>query len=255
MNDRRPRYIDDVRERERVVGHQMDQFLQPYWPIAESLVDLTGDVLESLREEEPGAEHAVALIAARLSTEMMAVQHLTQTGYPVQAYTVVGSMLELFHTAAYIGGDDGRAREYFEHTDAKKAYPGSVHTAISAVGKAFNIPQDQVEREYQSFYRQMCLVKHGNPMAMSIGALRDGEDLVVVVGPVATADSIRLAFAATQQAQRYVQLVLTVFALHHAQDPLSGHLHESLTGLAERSEELNRKASDLIARLEAGSQS
>lgn len=250
MNEPTERPILEVRARESDIGGRYRAALEPYRVLLEDLIDLCSEALDDLPETDPDSQHAVALILARLATESLAVFHLLECGYPVQAFTVVGTMLELTHTAAYIGGDETRAREYFEHANRAKAYPGSIKKTIDTVGKERGLPEEAVAREYETFYNQMCLVKHGNPMAMGLGTVTDEDSLYLFIGPVFTSDTVRLAFATTQQSIRYLLLALTVFARHHRTEQ-PGTWFKRLTAASDRSAELNAHAGEALAQLSA----
>ena len=253
MRARANRPIDGVRDEEQNVGRQFRRAFEPYRSLSEELIDLASDILDGLSERDPDAEHAVALIMARVVTESLAIHHLIELGYPMQAFTIVASTLELTHTAAYIGGDNARAKAYFEHTNTKQAYPGGVRTTINAVAKELGIPQETADREYDQFYNEMCLVKHGNPLAMSLGTIDDDGDIGVTIGPVFTSASVRLGFVCAQQAVRYSLLVLLVFVRHHAPDAKSGQFNARLATASERWELLNIEAGKTIAAVERSS--
>lgn len=239
--------IADVRAREVDIGGRYRRSLEQYRLVLETLIDLSGEALEGLREGEPTSEHAVALILARIATEALAVLRLLECGYPVQAFALVGTMLELMHTAAYIGNNDERAKNYFEHADKKRAYPGSVKSTIVAVGKELDIPKATLAREYDDFYNQMCLVKHGNPMAMGLGTVADEEDIYLFIGPVFTTATVRVAFSSAQQAARYLLLTLTVFARHHRPEDANDWF-ERLKRVSDRWLELNAHAERAMAK-------
>jgi hypothetical protein len=245
--------IKDIRQHEREIGLKLRKALAPYRVLGDGLVEVISEIVEGLREREPGAEHAVALIAARLATEALAVHNLIGLGYPVQAFTIVGSMLELMHTAAYIGGNNERAREYFEHANRAKAYPGNVKRTIEAVGRELNIPKDAVNREYEDFYNQMCLVKHGNPMAMSLGAIVDEEGINVVIGPLLTKETVRVAFASAQHAVRYLLLVVNIFVRYHCSDEAGREFYDRLETISGEWYKLNKVASESLATFEGNS--
>lgn len=250
MDDNATPALATIRANEETVGNYMRTVCDPYIRLSADLLDFTAAFVGGLDEGEPSAQHAVALILARVATETRAATHLVTLGYPVQAYTLVGTLLELVHTAAYVGGDDSRARAYFEHADRSRAYPGSVKSTIKAVGEEIGVPRELIEREYDTFYNQMCLVKHGNPMAMSLGAVVDDSTIWISIGPVLTAPSVRLALATMQQATRYLLLGLAVYLRHHVEGARRVEQRAELERLSERWGELNGKAAGLVKQLE-----
>ena len=234
--------IESVRKREADVGGAFTASLHPYIALLADLVDIAGDALDAIDEGRPSAQHAIALIGARVATEALAANHLVSMGYPVQAFTIVGTMLELMHTASYIGGDEKRAQAYFAHRDRSQAYPGGVKRTITAVSREFGLPKEAAAREYESFYEQMCMVKHGNPMAMSLGTASDDDSLCITIGPVPTQRSARLACATMQHVVRYTLLTLLVFSQHHGIKNNATALQARLAAAADRLSDLNAEA-------------
>jgi hypothetical protein len=239
-------HIDDISSREKASRDSLQPVVESYQAVVDALIELAGDMLNELTEGPPHSEHAVALILARVATEARAVFHLTSIGYPMQAFTIVGTMLELMHTAAYIGGDNDRANEYFEHTNRKQAYPGGVKKMIAEVGADRGLTQEALDREYDNFYTQVCLVKHGNPMAMSVGTDSDDDTLYIVIGPAQTSASLRMTLATMQQAVRYILLTVTVFLLHHASGERAEAWNRRVTAESDRWQELNQFAQEML---------
>ena len=231
--------IESVRKREAEVGGAFAASLHAYVALVAELVDVAGDALGAIDEGRPSARHAIALIAARVATEALTATHLVTTGYPVQAFTIVGTMLELMHTASYIGGDEERAQSYFAHRKRSQAYPGGVKQTIAAVSREFGLPKEAAAREYDTFYEQMCMVKHGNPMAMSLGSASDDDPLFITIGPVLTQRSARLASATMQHVVRYTLLTLLVFSQHHDVKDSARSLQSRLAAAADRLLALN----------------
>lgn len=216
-------YNDDISARriedgEKAVGAAFQQELAAYIKSISDTTNVAGRLLSHIRDfpGEGRAVHAVAVLLARTVTELQACKHLVQLGYSQQAVTLTGTMQELAHTAAYIGKNEDRASEWFEHADPRHSYPGSVKETIEDVAKTIGAPQEILDREYNRIYRDICMAKHGNPMALGDTVVDSTSDAVLIVsGPCYSPALRRMAHAALQYALRYTTLPCIVFARDH----------------------------------------
>lgn len=112
-----------VAKAEQIVGARVEAILGDYFILARDLTDhgaaMIEDALLARKHTEPSAFHAVAILASRLLTELQAVVHLVRLGYAAQAFTLSGTMFELWNAAYYIGADESRAREYFNWSNER----------------------------------------------------------------------------------------------------------------------------------------
>ena len=67
--------------------------------------------------------------------------------------------------SAYIGRSEERAREWLEHADFERSYPGNVKAAIRGSLEEQGRPAGDLEMEYRA-YGALCMAKHGNPQAL-----------------------------------------------------------------------------------------
>jgi len=221
-------------------GDEFSQDLGGYFTLARELIDKAGPLVERIAEQsgEGRSIHAAALILARVASEMAACVHLLRRGYAAQAITLVGTMLELAHVLAYIGNDEERAANWAAWNEPTRAYPGSIKNTIREAASAFGIEEADIIREYEGVYRQICLIKHGNTLALPIpNSATIGDLHCVVIGPLVGADFIRLGHAAAQWAVRYAILAETAFVHYHIPSEqrtlYSEHLKRHASRLAE----------------------
>jgi hypothetical protein len=198
-------------------------------PLVERVVNVAG---------EPDAQHAGATILTRLFSELQACAHLVRLGYPPQAITIVGTMLELMHVGAYIGHDEVRAQEWMHWPNEKFAYPGRIADTIAAVALAAGASEADIDREYKQIYRSICQVKHGNSLAIGDTTLASlGGTTYFLVGPFLSGQYFRLAHIAMQWALRYALLGCVTFVEGNPRLPdraeLMSYLHDLSIRLSE----------------------
>lgn len=200
------------------IGTQLARELVDYLALVVDATNAVGQLIGHVEDADADSRaiHAGAVVLARIVTDLQAVAHLVRLGYPAQALILTGSMQELMHTAAYIGADETRAEKWFSHEDPKTTYPPSLKSTIASVAAAMDTPAEAVTREYDMIYRQICMVKHGNTMAMgSTNLIVSEETIRVVAGPLLSDPVRRLAHDAMQYAVRYTLLTAIVFIRNH----------------------------------------
>lgn len=221
--------------------------LAGYFELAREVINAAGPLVERVADQpgEPRAIHAAALILARIASELAACVHLLRTGYAAQAFTLVGTMLELTHVLAYVADDETRAAEWAAWNNPTRAYPGSLVDTIKATSSTFGADQETVRREYEVIYRQICQIKHGNTLALHLpNAAIVADCQSIVIGPLLSDDFIRLGHAAVQWAIRYAMLAEIAFIRYHI--PAGGsdaHLAQQ-TRLSQRHRELVKTTSN-----------
>lgn len=84
---------------------------------------------------------------------------------------------------AYVGNDEERAIKWIEHEDPKRLFI-SVYDLTKEAIKSFNVSDidGRTDKEY-SDYRQLCMVKHSNPLIqMQHGYLIEGNNVLATNG-------------------------------------------------------------------------
>lgn len=157
-----------IAQAESAVGAALAHEVRGYLDLVPDLTRFGNRLVSSIEPCADGltAQHAVAILLTRVLTELQAVAHLTTLGYPVQALTLTGTMLEVCHAASYTGADEDRATQWYEHTDTRSSYPRSVKAAIAALAERIEALKAAEVREYEVIYRQICMAKHAHPIAL-----------------------------------------------------------------------------------------
>lgn len=230
-----------IAEAEREIGAALEQHVAGYIAVARELTDLAGRMVAHVDgpADEPRAVHSAAVILARIVTELQAVVHLVRMGYPAQALTLTGTMVELFHTTAYVGSDEKRAAAWFAHDDPRKSYPGSLKKTMREVSDTIGALPEVFEREYNTIYQKICMVKHANSMIFGHTTVVATDDTAfVVVGPHLSESIVCLAHAAMQYGVRYTMLAVIAFVKHHLPDERRDPYWPEIKRLSERTSEL-----------------
>ena len=206
---------DAIARSEAQVGGEARLELAEYLELARDLTEFGGDLVERIADApgEPRAFHVGAIILARILTELQACVHLVRLGYAAQAITLVATMVEMMHSLAYIGANETRAEEWMAWDDPKNAYPGiGFSKTFAAVARSLGVKEQNVKREYETVYREACMVKHGNPLAMAeTNVLNSGDTILVLIGPVPSPQFAWLGHAAMQWSTRYALLAVVSF--------------------------------------------
>jgi hypothetical protein len=169
-------------------------------------------------------------------------------GYPLQAASHAASAFEAAYSLAYVGADDGRAREWIEHPDPRTQYAGRVKALVTDV-LARAVPADELEHavdlEYGN-YRQLCGPKHVNPVIQQgFGTRLAGDGVEVCTGPELHEDATRVTWFALESGVRVAAIAVRAFAASH----LSGNRFEEVERqVFELSEERRALAHEAIAR-------
>lgn len=167
---------------------------------------------------DPSAPHVIAIILGRLINDLRGCVLLVRAGYVMQALSLAAGMLELGNTAGFIGDSAMRAERWLDHDDPAKTYPNvkeAIRGTVTLLGATGCEHARIVEEEYGR-YRQLCMVKHGNPMAMSKVGLEITDDTAhIVFGPYVSSAVIRAARSALLTAIRYTWVAAMVYAKHH----------------------------------------
>jgi hypothetical protein len=207
-----------IEQSEGEVFTALEKELAPHITLVERITNLAVRMIERLESEqgEPRAIHVGAIILSRLVTDLQACAILARRGYAAQAAALTAGMLELAHTCMFIGADDAKADQWLAHDDPRRASPWRLKDTIKAVARELRVDEAAAVREYDGFYRQMNMAKHGNPIAMSqVGVITTDDATHVVVGPYLSDPVRQLCRAALWYAMRYVKLLLIKFVRDH----------------------------------------
>lgn len=246
---------EQIAEAEMRVGAAFQQELAAYFASVRETTNIAGGLLAQIRgfPGEGRAVHAAAVLLARILTELQACKHLVQLGYSQQAVTLTGTMQELAHTAAYIGTNEQRASGWFEHADPRYSYPRSVKQTINDVAKAIGAPQEMIAREYDRIYRDICMAKHGNPMALGDTIIEVTPEAVhIISGPYHSESLRRMAHAALQYSLRYTTLACIAFARDHLTGEAQDAAFVDLQRLAAEHGQLFRASGQTFKQAEEG---
>lgn len=239
---------ESVARAESIVGSQLRAELAGYFHLARDLTDLAGDLTQRIGEEpsEFRALHVGAVLLSRTISDLIACVHLVKLGYAPQAITLVATMLELVHVAAYVGNDEARAAAWIDWSDRKKSYPGlQLVDLVQEVAKSLGVAPDRARRDYDEVYREACIVKHGNPMGIFEATMDVVEDTTFILfGPIASDGFTQLAHAAMQWATRYGLLAVESFMRYHFGDAQRACYMERLLLIRALHEQLTRASID-----------
>ena len=196
--------------------------------------------MDDSRYEELRAVHASAIVLMRVLNEMIACLHLLQRGYVTQALSLTAGMLELAHVIGFIGADDARATKWFEHNNPARSYPG-IKESIEATALSMGVPPDQTTREYEEIYREMCMAKHGKPIAMGQLGLTIGDGHVHLhLGPYVSGEVVQATRGTLGHVVRYTWLATTLFSKHHVSGDRAIAVHAQLRSIADAHAELTQ---------------
>lgn len=221
-----------VAHAEAVVGEQLQQELGGYFDLVRALTDLAGELQGRITGTwaDVGPLHVGAVLLSRTTSDLIACAHLVGLGYAPQAITLVATMVELVHVAAYIGNDDERAKAWAEWSDPRKSYPGiPLAKLITDVATSLGVAPENARRDYDRVYQEACIVKHGNPLGIYEATMDVRDDTTfVLIGPIPSAGFTQLAHAAMQWATRYGLLAVESFMRYHLTDEQRGQYFERL---------------------------
>ena len=156
-------------------------------------------ILEFGKGGQGGAGEVLGRILNRLATELRTIEWCAASSYQLQAMSLASNVVEHAHVLGYIGRSESRAKEWTEHGDFERSYPGSVKKAIRGSLEEQGRPADDLQAEWRA-YGALCLAKHGNPQALkNYGVEADDTRLILHYGPfVNVATAVQGQFALYQ---------------------------------------------------------
>jgi len=200
------------------VGPKLAAELTAHFRLADLVTDLAGEAIEEIENSpgEPRAIHACAILLSRLITDMRAIAHLVRLGYVAPALGLTAGMLEMAYTSMYIGADEARAERWLTHDDTKNSAPWGVYDMVHAVTNRVGLVEAAARREWDTIYRQACMAKHGNPLALAdVGVLEQADWRFVLTGPYLDTAVRRWAHVSVSMAVRYTKLAGITFCRDH----------------------------------------
>jgi hypothetical protein len=169
----------------------------------------------AIRDMSQSLKFATILLI-RLSNDLRSAALLAPRGYALQAATLTASMYETAFTIAAIGSDDHLADEWISHSDPTKPFRSVrelTHDGLAKLGVP-NVDA-QVAIGYR-VYRQLCLVKHQNPLLQTEhGILFEGKRVVGMNGPDFSEPAVRVAWFALEHAAGLTLIALASFIENH----------------------------------------
>lgn len=185
---------------------------------------------------------AVSLLT-KISNDIRCASLLALKGYSIQSASIISSMYESSFMVAYIENDEDRAIKWIEHENPKKLFI-TIYDLTQEVIKNFNVTdiKEKANQEY-SDYRQLCMVKHGNPLIqMQHGYHIQGNNVLAINGPDHSETSIRVSWFALEKSINYVLISLGSFINNHLTTLDSKDLVNRYQRLIEVHQRLNQLA-------------
>ncbi|RAV19475.1 DUF5677 domain-containing protein [Paenibacillus contaminans] len=185
----------------------------------------------------------VTSLLAKILNDLRAASILSARGYSIQAATLASSLYESAFMIAYIGNNNDLADKWINHEDPSNLFI-SVKKLTEQGLKNINAPnyKELSEREYNN-YRQLCMVKHGNPLIQKNHVYSmEGNSVVAIFGPETSEPSIRVSWFALENAINYSMIALSSYINCHLQTKTSSEIFEQFDDLKEVYKELHKKA-------------
>jgi len=132
-------------------------------------------------------ERVTLQILAQMAGDIRAIIQLASAGLTYQAVTLAASTFERGMMLASIAGDDGRARKWLKHDNAKKNFEdlrSTVNQALTHLDTTNYGLKDALGDPYEGMYQALCAFKHANPLVQRhIGQLDGALDVLASVFP------------------------------------------------------------------------
>jgi hypothetical protein len=152
-------------------------------------------------------------LMARLSNDVHCASMLAVSGYPAQVVSLVASAFETAHCIVAIGDDDPAAEHWIEHEDPTTPFM-SIRELLRRSLTGSGVPANVLEAEYR-VYRQLCMVKHANPLIQRQLGIEVEGAVTVFNGPDCSEESIRAIWFGLEHAARLASFAAVRFARVH----------------------------------------
>ena len=202
-------------------------------------VKLIADTIQAALDSPPPADvrarNVTLKLLTRISRDLRCALDLIETGYPVQALSLVTTVLEVAFTTAYIRDDDQRAQDWFDHDDPTRTF-GDVVSLIDDVISRIGVPNpSELVNKHYSTYRQLCMAKHANPeLEKSFGIREEAGAIVFGDGPMFDETAFRMAWYALTNGTGLASMAIGSVLERHVAEVRVETLREQLSSIGER---------------------
>jgi len=226
--------------------------LKEHLNLAEFAHDTISLVLEHLPDkpirEVPLSVRVKINLLTRMFNDLRSASLLAQRGYALQAASLVSSICEVAYTVSTIA-DEEVAREWIEYGDPTRSFKdmkNMIRDALSRVAEKEGVDDSslakQVDIEYK-VYRQLCLVKHANPILQSEhGFWEDDDNMGPLTGPDTCEEAVRVAWFALEHAAGFTFVALATFVQGNLSGLIPVQLWERIVEIGNRRKKLEAQA-------------
>jgi hypothetical protein len=221
-------------EAERLAANKLDTDLHEHGILSESLYNLIGKILDRgprirIREVSQSRK-ACSLLLGRLVNDHRCAALAALRGYAEQACTLAASVYEAAVTIAAVGSDDSTAQAWIDHDDPNHFFRDIFSLTVNALEKLGVCDAEVNARSRYLIYRQLCLVKHLNPLFMKGRGYEIKEDQVVLLsGPDVSHGAIRIAQFALEQSSGMAFIGAAAFMKDHLAEAAASDLAHELS--------------------------
>jgi hypothetical protein len=197
---------------ERLTGKRIRPYLKQYATQIRRADRVIYEALVAAPEvhPEPDAVRAQVILLARISNDLSAALALAQRGYVLQSWTLSSSLLEHVFCLGYIGHDDRRAEEWFNHS-AWESTPWRIKRMIKGLVQYLDLGEE-LEARYAERYKQLCVAKHGNPVVLKYFGVNVSKDVTrISMDPAFSIAKARLTRVGLSYALSATSLALWAF--------------------------------------------
>ena len=234
---RRRGWTAQLAKRERIAFHRIRSRIEPVLTTVRKAHELLHGTLSALLESDDGSlprRMAIKLLI-RIERDLRCATLASVQGYPGQAAALAATICEVAWTVAYVGDDEARANAWFQFNDPTRVFC-SVRTMIDDVVPRRALPDENaVKDKHYSTYRQLCMVKHANPLLENQFGVEVNERRARLIrGPVDDDTAFRVAWYSLANGSGLV--------VHACNSALNLHVPaEKAASLRKSEDELNQR--------------
>ena len=236
-----------INEGEKIIEEQLKDELQLHIIGVNNCCNLISKAIEVTPEMNidsvPSSLKVVTSLLAKVINDLRSAAILSSKGYSIQSATLISSLYEAAFMITFIGNDDQLAEKWIGHNDPKRLFI-NVYDLTENGLKNINAPnyKDLANSEYQK-YRQLCMVKHGNPLIQKGHVFEiEGNTIVASFGPEISEQSIRVSWFALENAINYSMIALSSYINCHLMSNTTEEVIRLFQDLKELYKVLNTKA-------------